>query len=136
MGFFDDNTDVIGEPIDDFVQTTTGSCDTPGGCGWFGAIDRAGDPRSVEDDEWQEGTDPRGNGLSGALDAFTGAATGATNQVGEATTRPLLGALGLDDGMPDGEDENNGPTPEERKRQQMILLGLALALGVGVVVVA
>lgn len=114
----------------DAANATTGTGEN---LGWFGKIDRALDPRNVDDDEWAE---PSGStsGLSGFFQAGTGATTGLANEGGALTTRPLAGLLSLDDGLP-SDDENNDEQPNEqqRRRKQMLLLGLALAAGTVVI---
>ena len=128
MGGLVDSAVNVGEAIVDVpadaVNATTGTGEN---LGWFGEIDRALDPRNVADDEW---ADPSGatSGLSGFLDAGSGALTSLGSNVGDVTTDPILAFAGFNPGDSDGNGDA-APEPETPVTQtDMLIIGAILLI--------
>ena len=126
MGGLVDSAVNVGEAIVDVpadaVNATTGTGEN---LGWFGEIDRALDPRNVADDEW---ADPSGatSGLSGFLDAGSGALTSLGSNVGDVTTDPILAFAGFNPEDSSGDAEPEPETPVTQT--DMLIIGAILLI--------
>jgi len=141
MGFLDNVVDKTKKAGSDFVETTTGQCDKPGGCGLFGEIDRGADLRASGtgpgEDTFSDDPDT-GSGLTSGFFAGKNSLIEGAGQVGSTVTDPALSFLGFN---VDTRQGPNGPEPENQRDQQRQnqqdqsggsgLLAVGLAIGIG-----
>lgn len=123
------------------VDATMGACSDPDGCGTWGKIDRAADPRPVEEDEWAEPTEEN-TGLSGFFQGARGSMTAAGYEAGAVTADPLLAFFGLttpeyaqnEQGQPADTANGEQPANQSRTTSSARLAGyIVLAIVVGII---